>query len=467
LFYEGLDSKFPRWLKHLQLIYLYIRKQITTTNQLAISLKPFLGDEVLDRLGYIKPTKWFFYLLKAWAARHLYFAYFRTFNNNADRFLDEFAIDNIRCGDLIIDSFTRYKGVPNFDISHKFVYSLIIQAKALNLFYNHLLEKSGAASILYCSYTTYLQWGIPSRIAIKKNARVVTLGSSRCLFRVNFSDRNTLLCAHPNHVLFNKSRALELPPVVIEEAQKILHSRLDGKYDKSMSYMSNNTSHEAPKSSHLKNKNLVVIMLHAFNDSVHIYRWFCFKDFWDWATKTIEYLSTQGYHIIIKPHPNHDRLSVEAKNELCSLFSNQENLTWISENTPNSIIFAARPLLVITGYGSVIFEAGFAGIKTVVAGDHPAINFNIAKTPRSQQEYFKEIKNALTTPHLTNQQTLQMKRDCVLALASLMDAEDNQQLMSKFNKSRDSLEDVKFLQSEEVVAYLEPKFDELAKILAS
>ena len=55
--------------------------------------------------------------------------------------------------------------------------------------------------------------------------------------------------------------------------------------------------------------------------------------------------------------------------------------------------FKLNPLLVLSVYGSIAPEATYAGLKTLLAGDHPGIRYNIGVVAKTRDEYFKLLAN--------------------------------------------------------------------------
>jgi hypothetical protein len=140
------------------------------------------------------------------------------------------------------------------------------------------------------------------------------------------------------------------------------------------------------------------MFLHDFFDSAHIYRWHVFESHYDWAVKTIDYLVLHGLTLHIKPHPNGIPESNLVVKELKGRYLSNSLVKWLDSNITNQSIFAQKPSLAISVYGSVAAEAAYAGIPCLMAGDHPGASFNIALTSTSQEDYFKHL---LEPPRVT------------------------------------------------------------------
>ena len=213
-------------------------------------------------------------------------------------------------------------------------------------------------------------------------------------------------------------------------------------YDPMMSYMGTK-NREVGRDLNVDIAGKIVLMLHDFLDSPHVYRWMLFADFWDWATQTIDYCIMEGLPLAVKPHPN----SVESNGtaeRLRQKYSKSENVDWISPKITNSIIFAQKPDLIVSAYGYVLMEAAYKGIPGLVTGDYPGINFDIARQPNDRGEYFKALKSF--------RDIRSGKRDDAIILNALIantaKKNNNMHLMSKFSRSRKECENINFLNSE-------------------
>ena len=169
-----------------------------------------------------------------------------------------------------------------------------------------------------------------------------------------------------------------------------------------MSYMSqnnlNSSSPQTQSSQCLNAKGKLVLMLHDFFDSPHIYQWLLFPDFWDWANQTIQFCATNQISLLIKPHPNQlpENETVIAK--LRNKFQSYQCIQWLEKETMNAQIFSEEPLAIVSAYGSVAAEAAYWQIPVLMAGDHPGINFKIAKVAGTKEEYFHLLSNINQIP---------------------------------------------------------------------
>ena len=64
---------------------------------------------------------------------------------------------------------------------------------------------------------------------------------------------------------------------------------------------SNNEASTMVKIPRFKDK--IILMLHDFVDSPHVYHWMLFDDLWQWAYETLEYCQKEHLRVVVKGHP--------------------------------------------------------------------------------------------------------------------------------------------------------------------
>ena len=456
--FNPLESRYPKKLKKAQLFLSYLKQELSLKQKLREQLSLFLTPCEVSECTMPSAFYWLLCLFVSPILENTnqLRQIFKTkkYKHRIREHKTDFSRE-------IIDTFIRFKPSPSFIENDGFVNNIKRRAMALCLFYRILFYHK--STCLYCSYTSYIHNGIPAKLVYKNKQTLITLGSSRCLYRLHDTSKsNPLISAHPDHSQFNTKDAQTdvLSNAEVEEARKILINRLDQKYDSSMSYMSNTPSSDVALKRFTGECQIqtssVILMLHAFNDSVHVYRWFLFNDFLEWAIETIKHCISNSENIYIKPHPNTDEISLSAIQYLKSTFEDHPNVRWLSPELKNSFIFNAKPKLIITGYGSVAIESAFCGVPVLVAGDYPGENLNIAMSPKNKYDYFKYLANPVQNDPITSQS------NAIYTMAFLKHFEGKPQLMSLLGKTRSQLKDSELLSSQLVNHYLQDAFTELA-----
>jgi len=316
-----------------------------------------------------------------WTALRLWGAAFRLWRSlkNADD-LAGLTIRDIWVGDLIIDSYIRFKPTPALNLADAYLWIVIRQClKDLEKAFAYFGKTKPA--LLLTSYTTYIQHGVHARVAAHLGVKVLTFS--------NMQEWTTEITpASPWQTRSGASykqafSALPDQPEKIEMAKRLLEARLEGKTDSATAYMKA-SAYGQKKDMAIEVNGMPVIFLHDFTDSIHIYRWITFHDFWNWVCFTIDTLRAAGIAFVVKPHPNQ---TADDTGALDLLHTKYRDLKFIPPDISNRQLVDAGMSCAITVYGTVASEMAFMGVPTISSGDHPHISFDFCRTARSPAEY--------------------------------------------------------------------------------
>ena len=171
----SLASRNPKFIGKLywQILNLprYLLNEWNVIKETKEQLSLFLSSRELNSLEFITFKTWFKSLIKA---KLIWKKYDK---NNIDLFIKDFHLKNIYAGDLIGDTYLRFKNTPKINLKDWFLKDVIWRAFAIeNLFENLIQEKANKKYYLFGTYSTYINHGIPLRIACKKNIFAMTLG---------------------------------------------------------------------------------------------------------------------------------------------------------------------------------------------------------------------------------------------------------------------------------------------------
>ena len=171
----SLASRNPKFIGKLywQILNLprYLLNEWNVIKETKEQLSLFLSSRELNSLEFITFKTWFKSLIKA---KLIWKKYDK---NNIDLFIKDFHLKNIYAGDLIGDTYLRFKNTPKINLKDWFLKDVIWRAFAIeNLFENLIQEKANKKYYLFGTYGTYINHGIPLRIACKKNIFAMTLG---------------------------------------------------------------------------------------------------------------------------------------------------------------------------------------------------------------------------------------------------------------------------------------------------
>lgn len=290
-------------------------------------------------------------------------------------------INGILVGDLVNDSYLRFKPAPTINLSDLYLIYILWQAhrdirRATRYF------RFTNPVLFITSYSTYIQHGIAVRVALNEGVRVHTIYSNYQEFSKRLSIDDWTHTKNTEDYAVNFESYLDQDQK-LKEAETALCLRLAGVVDFATSYMKK--SAYAQTMATVPNvQGCLVIFLHDFFDSPHVYRSMVFTDFWEWICFTIEHLQAQGIRFFLKPHPN----QISASDEVIAALQNRyEGLLWIPVEVTNKQLVEAGMACAVTVYGTVAHEMAYLGVPTIACGDHPHVAFDFCKTAVTKEEY--------------------------------------------------------------------------------
>jgi hypothetical protein len=139
----------------------------------------------------------------------------------------------------------------------------------------------------------------------------------------------------------------------------------------------------------------VVVFLHDFYDSPHVYADLVFQDFWAWITFTIAVLQAEGTPFYLKPHPNQVSLS---EGVLADLKLACPQARFLSARVSNVQLAQQGILCGVTVYGTVAHELAYLGVPSIACARHPHHSFGFCRTARSADEYRDLLADAAARP---------------------------------------------------------------------
>ena len=318
--------------------------------------------------------------LKAFFEAYKIFKTLKTKDN-----LVKLKIMGITVGDLIYDSYLRYKPAATVDL--KDTYLLIVIWQTLRNIKNATdFFQVSDVKILLTSYSSYIQHGVVTRIALQHRVKVFSFGD----YGLFYSHLTTDYWFHTKDCRYYKNDFNKISSnVKLDLSRKALADRFNGKIDLATSYM----KESAYKKHNIKVpnvKNKVVIFLHDFFDSPHIYKTMLFPDFYEWFEKTIQILNNSNIDYYIKEHPNqiNDSALVVAK-----LKKQYKDLKFLSNKITNKQLVENGIIAGISVYGTVAHELAYLGIPVVLCGDNPHSSYDFTFEAKSLSEYTSLLEN--------------------------------------------------------------------------
>lgn len=290
-------------------------------------------------------------------------------------------INGIEVADLVIDSYLRFRPSPEFNSRDPFVRRLLWQALRDVRQAQAYFVKSNP-SLYLTSYSTYLEHGIPVRVALRQGVKVLSFGNlNRFGKKLSVEDSYHTQDFSSYRKIFD---TLDNKQERLEQARRQLEGRLSGITDTATSYMRQSAYAGGEVDLPKDLKGAVVVFLHDFYDSPHVYPELVFQDFWDWICFTIEVLQAKGIPFFLKPHPNQIALSDKALQLLRQKYT---DLKWLSSAVSNVRLVEAGIACGITVYGTVAHELAFVGVHSICCARHPHYTFDFCRTAKTREEY--------------------------------------------------------------------------------
>lgn len=310
---------------------------------------------------------------------------------NSNEALLSVTVREVPVGDLIYDSYLRFKPAETMRLRDFYLLMVIWQALR-DLRRAEIYFAKTPPKVLLTSYSTYIQHGIPVRVALRNGVRVFSLG--------NYQEPCKELTLDDWMHTRNPDRYREIFSSLdnveerIAEANAKLGARIAGGADTATAYMRRSAYVES-NDPMPDVRNGVVIFLHDFFDSPHCYRWMAFSDFWEWTITTLNVARKAGLRIFVKPHPNQIVASERAVARLKRLYP---EAAFLSAAISNKQLVDAGIALAVTVYGTVAHEMAYLGVPSIGAGHHPHVSFDFCRTAKTREEYERLLQEFAQTP---------------------------------------------------------------------
>ena len=330
--------------------------------------------------------------------------------NSMDWFIDKFEIKGIKVGDLIYDSYIRYKRryiKPKKDI---YFFYLIFRTiyKVINLL--NLVKTINIKCIIIATHTYANNDAIFLRICIKNKIKVLegsSFGANNALLEFDSND----LKYGPRNIYYDqiqKKKLKNIKPTLnflnnfikkrFENKVKLYHTNnIDVK-------IANKTKVNLTRKDFLKKiaedktyKKIILFAPHAFSDAPHGSGYdICFRDYYSHFTETIDYmvnLKNKDVLWIVRPHPLSKVYGEKKIVEDYLAKYNKKNLILCPKglSTKNLIRICDT---VITMHGNIGLEFAAMGKMPIICGHAPYFNFGISLESNSKKKYFNTLSKA-------------------------------------------------------------------------
>jgi hypothetical protein len=290
------------------------------------------------------------------------------------------SIDGIYVGDLINDSYLRLKPSPTVDINDKYLILIIWQAhRNIRRAYQYMKDKK--PDIYLTTYTTYIEHGVPVRVALKCGVHVYSFGDHKQFIKK--LTNNSWTQSKYTDEYSKEFKKIQNKDECIKIAEREIDKRISGDIDAGIGYMKKSAYKKIIEDIPNVEKN-IIIFLHDFYDSPHCYREMVFPDFWEWICYTIEILNNAEIPFYIKPHPNQIPMNDQVIKELKNKYP---YIRLLSSDITNKQLVDGGMICAVTVYGTVAHEMAYFGINVICCGDNPHNSYEFCYNAKNKEEY--------------------------------------------------------------------------------
>ena len=356
---------------------------------------------------------------------------FKIFKTLEKKKIIKLKYKNILIGDLIIDSYIRYRIEPTLNKKSLFLLYIIFQSIVSIKKSENLNKKYKIQKYIGCD-TVYISHGVPMRLFRKKGIETFSCGELfNYITRVDSeysSNTNVLNYKKYFSLIKDKKKA-------IKKANKEIKKKFEGVEDKFGKSVSNNPFLFKMKYDDLDLKKIKgVVFLHDFYDAPHYYGSMIFNDHYEWTDHILNFIDKKNLLIGVKIHPN----SVLDSHTIYENFKKKyPNVIWIKKDISNSYLLKLPNIkFVISNYGSVLYEMAFLNKDSISAGQNRTSSFDCSYNPKNKMEYEKIILKLHDRTKKNTKRSKKNEASKVYFTSFLRDVEDIKTDIKKINLNK-------------------------------
>ena len=296
----------------------------------------------------------------------------------------DFKIKNIIIGDLIYDTYLKKKGVPTISLSDQDFRLFFIDCLKIFFYWDSFVKTENIRAIII-THSAYL-YGMIMRIALNYNIKVFKPN-----FHTIYQIKKKNYFIGPEFYDFKKLFK-KLSNKQKKTGRAIAKKQIDlmfkGKKKFGLGYGFKNKKINKLK----KNKKVkILIAMHNFYDSPHVFGKMLFPDFYEWLKHIVKLSKITDYEWFLKLHPENNANDIKHIN---SILKNSSNIKIISHKTNQNEIISSGIKFVLTCFGSIGYEYAYKNITVINACvNNPHADYSFTHNPRSIKEFDKIILN--------------------------------------------------------------------------
>lgn len=296
-------------------------------------------------------------------------------------------INNIYVGDLIYDTYIRYRAVPFLNLNDLYLKYIIF--KTLIIYWNIVeFTKKNKIEGYFTSYSSYINHGLIVRIFLSKNIKVFSLPRNYGNNYVNLLTKKFPYAKKNYSNLLIKFKKENQKNKKIEKAKFLLKNRFSNTGDDLTKYLKYKPIYKFKNDINFNYEG--VIFLHDFYDAPHEMGLRLFTDFYDWFEFLNFIIKKNNLNFAFKFHPNFKPESLKFNNYL----KNKYDTNFLDIKLSNLSIFKSKTFKVgISVCGSVLYELLYFNKIPLYLADNLISPLNIHALPNNKNEYEKLILN--------------------------------------------------------------------------
>jgi hypothetical protein len=302
-----------------------------------------------------------------------------------------FKIKNLVIGDLLYDTYLRFRAQPTLFFKDFFFLKLVLKTY---LVFNKLnkLHNKYKFKIFFTKYSSYIHHGLPVRFFLSKNVNVYS-GKNNTQYNKKLSIKNFKHTENYKE-FYSLRKYFSGKSDLINFSKKELNYRFSGKNNnlRIREDLGVNPYQIIKLNRSIKYNFEGVLFLQDFYDSPHDWGNLVFDDYYIWTVFTLNLIRKYKLKVAVKPHPNSWHNSKDSVLIYKRLQNRYSDIIWLDQNLSNKLIFK-NIKFGISATGSVLFELAYHNIKAISCGDHPGIDFNYTVHARNRDEYKKILLN--------------------------------------------------------------------------
>jgi hypothetical protein len=296
-------------------------------------------------------------------------------------------IGNVNIGDLIYDTYLRFKPAPTLDVCDPYLKDLLYYAAKTYLGIEQVL-KNNHFDYFISTYSSYVDHGIAVRLCLQGKINVICTGSFN---QVLVSPTVDFPYHKRNFHKYKEWITDSIRPQVQTLGKVIMQKRFSGEVDNVTGYMKKSSFDPTSTELIRPEQKKCLVMAHDFFDSPHVYGSMLFPDYYSWLEFIlVSATECETHHYYVKPHPNAVKDSEFFYRELACRFP---SVTFLEPVISNNSLLKSSFTCIFTLNGTVAHEFPYGGIPAVTAGDNPHTKFRFAYQARSREELRELIIN--------------------------------------------------------------------------